>query len=145
MFSRTVKGGGLAAVLALALGAPTAAQADPGRNGDTLALTCGGQTYEVVIAGRGTWLPAHDVNSNRIFVPTTFGEGSGTVTVIATDEVIDMFTDPPLWKGKATKERRTSVDCTYSSSFTFYDDELEQNLLIEFTGSVKGFYTPARG
>ena len=145
MFGRAVKGGGLAAAIALALAVPTAAQADPVRNGDTLSLTCGGQTYDVVIAGRGAWIPAHDLDSNRIFIPTSFGEANGTVTLVATGEVIDEFTDPPLWKGRATKERSTSVDCTYSSSFEFYDEELELDLHIDVVGSVEGFYSPARG
>jgi hypothetical protein len=144
MFGRTIKGAGLTAVLALAVLTPSAAQADPVRNGDALVLTCDGQSYDVVIAGRGAWLPAHDLDSNRIFVPTSFGEANGTVTIVATGEVIDEFTDPALWKGRATRERSTSVDCTYSSSFEFYDQELEQALHIDVIGSVEGFYTPAR-
>lgn len=145
MLSRTVMGGGLTAAAALALLVPSAAQADPARNGDTISLTCGGQTFQVVLAGNGDWLPAHDINSNRIFIPTTFGESTGTVTVVSTGEVLDQFSDPPIWKGQATKERGTSVNCTYGSSFEFYDEELQEDLHITFTGSVGGFYTPARG
>lgn len=121
MFGRAVKGGGLAAAIALALAVPTAAQADPVRNGDTLSLTCGGQTYDVVIAGRGAWIPAHDLDSNRIFIPTSFGEANGTVTLVATGEVIDEFTDPPCGRAarpRSAARRSTAPTAAPSSSTT---------------------------
>ena len=69
----------------------------------------------------------------------------GTVTIADTGEVIDEFTDPAeAWKGTATKDRRTSASCTYATSFEFYDEELEQDLIVYFTGTVDGFSTPAR-
>ncbi len=67
------------------------------------------------------------------------------MTIADTGEVIDEFTDPAeVWKGNSTKDRRTSESCTYTISDEFYDEELEQDLIVYFTGTVAGFSTPAR-
>ena len=145
MFNRLRPAGVLATTLGLALVVPGLAHADPlTPASDTFDLVCGGDTFEVVVSGNGLFTPAHDVDSNTVFVPTSFGDTDVTVRIADTGEVIDEFTDPAMWKGKATKERRTSTSCTYTIVFEFHDEELEEHLLITASGSVEGFYTPAR-
>ena len=145
MMSRLRSCGALAAAIGIAVVLPGAAQADPlTPHTDTFELTCGAETYEVVVAGNGLFLPAHDVNSTRMFVATGFGEGSGTVSIADTGEIIDEFTDPAISKGNATKQRHTSVSCSFTNRFEFFDEDLGEDLVVEFTGPVTGFYTPAR-
>lgn len=145
MSNRLRSAGVLATAMGVALVAPGVAQADPLPPGsETFELMCGGETHEVVVSGRGLFTPAHDVDSNTVFVPTSFGETDVTVTIADGGEVIDEFTDPAMWKGQATRERRTSTSCTYTIVFEFYDEELDEDLLITASGSVEGFYTPAR-
>jgi hypothetical protein len=110
---------------------------------ESLPLTCDGQTYQVVVNGNGAFTPAHDTDSTRMFIPTSFGEFTGTITD-AQGEVIDSFTEPPMAKGSSTKARSTSVDCTFTFSEDFVDPELGP-LHFEGSGEVTGFYTPARG
>ena len=145
MFRRPLSAGALVTALGIALAVPNVAQADPMPPGsDTFELTCGSETYEVAVSGQGLFTPAHDVNSNTVFVPTAFGDTHVVVSVADSGEVLDEFTDPAMWKGKATKERRTSTSCTYTIVFGFHDEELDEHLLFTATGSVEGFYTPAR-
>ena len=113
--------------------------------GDTFELTCDGQTYDVVVAGNGNFTPAHDVDSRRIFVPTWFGEGTVTITnTVTVTGQEDVFVEPPLHKGNATRDRRTSTTCTYATTFSFPDEETGALLIGAFSGSVGGFHTPAR-
>lgn len=145
MINRLRSAGVLAVAVGVASVVPGMAHADPlTPSSDTFELSCGAESYEVVIAGNGAFLPAHDVHSTRILVPTYFGETTGTVTIAGTDEVIDQFTDPPIWKGRATKGRATSVSCTYTIVFEIHDEQLDEHLVVEITGPVEGFYTPAR-
>ena len=61
-----------------------------------------------------------------------------------TGEVIDEFTDPVISNGNATKEWHTSLSCSSTNRFEFFDELLDEDLVVEFTGPVTGFYTPAR-
>ena len=69
--------GGTAVLASVLWGGAGIAGADP-KTGAT-QLSCGGTTYEVVVAGNGNWTPAHDTDSNVIFIPTWFGDFHGTV------------------------------------------------------------------
>lgn len=145
MFHRLRRAGLLVGTVCAALVVPGVANADPlTPRSDTFELVCGGETYEVVVAGNGLFTPAHDVDSTTVFVPTTFGETHITVRTAGSGEVIGEFTDPAVWKGRATKDRGTSASCTYSFVFEFYDEELGELLLVTVNGSVEGFSTPAR-
>jgi hypothetical protein len=65
MFGRMCSGGAIAVALGLALVAPVAAQADPLRPGnEPFQLTCGADTDDIVVAGRGVFLPAHDLGAD---------------------------------------------------------------------------------
>lgn len=135
---------GAALLLAAApLGLATSAHADPG--GDTFALDCdNGTSYTVVTAGNGAFTPAHDADSNTVFVPTSFGEFHGTVTDAETGEVLDEFTEPPAVKGSSEKQRGTSVTCTFTFSGDEFVPELGGTIHFEGGGTVSGFSTPAR-
>ena len=61
-----------------------------------------------------------------------------------TGEVIDEFTDPVISKANATKEWHTCLSCSFTNRFEFFDELLDEDLVVEFTGPVTGFYTPAR-
>ena len=134
----------LTATVGIALLTPLAAHADPVSTGETFQLTCGGETFDVVVSGGGNFTPAHDVNSTTMFVPTYFGEGTATITNTVTGEV-QQFVEPGGSKGSATKERRTSTECTYSTTFEFPDEVTGDLLVGVFSGTVAGFYTPTRG
>ena len=145
MFKRLRSAGVLATTVGVALVIPGVASADPlTPRSNTFALMCGGETYEVVVSGNGLFTPAHDVDSNTVFIPTSFGDTHVVVSIADGGEVIDEFTDPAVWKGRATKDRRTSTSCTYTIVFEVHDEELDEHLLITVTGPVEGFYTPAR-
>ncbi len=121
------------------------ATADPtgSKNSSEVPLVCeNGTTYAAVINGIGTWLPAHDLASNTMLIPTAFGEFHGVVTDEA-GNVVDEFTDPAIVKGNATKPRKTSISCIYSFDETFTDPELGV-LTFHGEGGVTGFATPAR-
>jgi hypothetical protein len=139
---RAVGAGLLLAATPLALAAPS--QADPG--GDTFQLSCdGGSTYTVVTAGDGNFTPAHDADSNTMFIPTSFGEFHGVVTNAETGELVDEFTDPPGMKGSSGRQQRaTMTTCTFVFSGDEFVPELGFTIHFEGSGSVTGFSTPAR-
>lgn len=101
-------GVGLAVPLALTGGS---ALADPGAGVAT--LTCGSTTWEIALNdGQGEFTPAHDANSNRVFVPTAFGDFSGAV-YDGQGQLVDSFTEEgDAAKGSSGKQPGV-VDCTY--------------------------------
>ena len=126
------------------LGGVGTAVADPGRapNSFEVPLVCDdGASYEVVVNGNGDFGVGHDTASNAMLIPTAFGPFHGVITD-AEGNVLDEFTDPPLIKGNATKDRATSVSCTYVLDDTFTDPEFGE-LHFQGEGSVVGFSTPA--
>jgi hypothetical protein len=129
----------LAAVLWIGVGT---AAADP--NESVTELTCGGTTYETVVAGNGNWTPAHDSDSNVIFIPTWFGDFHGTV-LDTEGNVFDEFVeeaDSP--KGESAKTKGDILECTFS--FTEVSDGSDPEFPEGFTfvgeGEVQGFATP---
>lgn len=106
-------------------------------------LACdNGADYEVIVSGNGAFAVAHDLASNSILVPTGFGEFHGVLTD-AEGNVVDEFTDPPVAKGNATRDRATSATCTFEVEETFTVPELGL-VTLRGEGSVIGFVTPAR-
>jgi hypothetical protein len=109
-FALTVLSVGLAVVMA----APANAQG----NKAPLTLTCGSTSYDVTIAGNGTWQPARDNNSNLVFHPTSFGEI--TVTFTPSDgSAPQTDTEPPEEFTAQPQEHngKPPLDCTFSFSF----------------------------
>lgn len=108
---RSLVTGGLVSgtfVLPLAMTAP--ALADP--SGDVFTLVCNGQTYQVTTsAGNGDFTPAHDLASNRVFIPHAFGPFTGTIRN-ASGTVVDSFTDPAQTQGSG--KQKNDVFCTFS-------------------------------
>ena len=108
-----------------------------------VSLACdNGVNYEVIVSGNGPFAVAHDLASNSILVPTGFGEFHGVLTD-AEGNVVDEFTDPPVTKGNATRDRATSATCTFEVEETFTIPELGL-VTLHGEGSVIGFVTPAR-
>ena len=134
---------GGAAVLAGVLWAGVGtASADP--KASATELTCDGTTYEVVIAGNGNWTPAHDSNSNVVFIPTWFGDFHGTVRD-AEGNVVDEFVeeaDSP--KGQSAKRKGDILDCTFSfiEVSDGSDPEFPEGYTFTGEGEVRGFATP---
>lgn len=129
-----------AAPLLLAGAAP--AVADPS-GGDQIHLTCGSATYDVVSSkGDGDWTPVHDVRSTRVFIPTSFGSFTGTITD-ANGDVVDTFTDPgPSIKGSGTRDAKADIiSCTYTFSDVSdgSDPEFPAGYTFTGTGEVRGF------
>jgi hypothetical protein len=135
---RTAAAGLTSAALVL-LGASTApAAADP--KGEPFPLTCGQQTYMVVVAGNGDWTPAHSTTDTTMFIPVSFGDFTGTVTD-ANGAVVDQFTEPG---GEAKGPGRNALmTCSFTFTETFQDPELgEGTFTFTGTGTVSGFATP---
>jgi hypothetical protein len=134
---------GGAAVVAGVLGSGVgAAGADP-KGGET-HLTCDGASYEVVVAGNGNWTPAHDTNSNVVFIPTWFGDFHGTV-LDTEGNVVDEFVDEAdTPKGQSAKNKGDVVECTFS--FTEVSDgsdpEFPEGYMFIGEGEVRGFAAP---
>jgi hypothetical protein len=106
-----VLGAGLAAGTAVAdpVNAPHAVQftADCGELG----------TFQVVSNGNGRFTPAHDLNSNAVLIPFSFGTTTFTVRD-AEGNVIFEETEAAQMKGNGTvPPGRTSVTCSFSGSF----------------------------
>ena len=106
---------GAAAVVASVLGSGVgAAGADP--KAGVTHLTCeNGASYEVVVAGNGNWTPAHDSNSNTVFVPTWFGDFHGTVRDADGNVVDDFVEEGDVPKGQRPRTRATSSSARSAS------------------------------
>lgn len=134
---------GLVVAAGLALGVAAApAGADP--KGDTFALECDdGQTYNVVANGNGNFTPAHDSASTTVFIPLAFGDFTGTITD-SQGNVEQLPPDPGIAKGKSGKNAKNTMDCTFSFSETFTDEQGE-TFTFNGSGSVTGYATPRGG
>ena len=134
-----VAGAGIAAAAAVSISAP--ALADP--KGHPIEILCdNGATYWAIDQGHGQFAPVHDVDSNSILIPTSFGEFHGVITD-STGTVVEEFTYPPAVKGSSTRPRGKSVSCTYFTSGHFDVPELGR-LDVSGTGTVEAFVTPVR-
>jgi hypothetical protein len=134
-----VAAAGLGAAAALSISAP--ASADP--KTEPIEIRCdNGTTYWAVDKGHGQFAPVHDVGSNSMLVPTSFGEFHGVITD-STGAVVEEFTDPPAAKGSSTRPRATSVSCTFFTSGHFDVPDLGR-LDVSGTGTVEAFVTPVR-
>jgi hypothetical protein len=135
---RVALGAAAAAVLGLATWAP--AQADPvhAKNALPLQVWCdNGQSYVAVANGNGNWTPAHDLSSNAILVPVSFGEQTITITD-PSGTIVDQETIPPSAKpGASMHNKNATTSCQFAASVTAPDGST-----FSIMGSVVGFVTP---
>jgi hypothetical protein len=136
----------LAGVGALVLGGTTSAVADPNPD-EAFDLTCGSTTYSVVGNGNGDWTPVHDSASSRTFVPTGFGDFTGTIY----DEngaFVDTFTEEgPTVKGSGARNQKGDiVSCTFvfEDVSDGSDPEFPAGYSFVGTGEVTGFVPGGR-
>jgi hypothetical protein len=125
----------VAAVMTGALVMGAAAPANAG--GEVLELVCGNTTYQIVSNGNGAFTPGRDLASTRVFIPTSFGEFSGTFTPSDGSDP-ETFTDPAMTKTanpQAHNGKATFVDCTFSVHFEGPDGTFDGS------GSVSGWAT----
>jgi len=130
----------LASVLAIALlaGAIAAvpAGADPvnAKNAQLVTVECGDAgTFETVTKGNGDWTPVHDLNSNAVLIPVSFGTTTFTVKD-AEGNVVFEETEAARTRGHAKRNGRALIDCTYTLSFP-----VEEGNTATISGSVTGF------
>ncbi len=72
---------------------------------------CDGVEYEVEGNGNGEFTPVRDKNSNRVFVPISFGDFTGTIFDTGGNEVAT-FTEEGTFEKGSGKQKSTSV-CTF--------------------------------
>ena len=134
--------GGTAVLAGVLWGGVGTAGADPKRG---TQLSCGGTTYEVVVAGNGNWTPAHDADNNVIFIPTRFGDFHGTVLDAEGNLVDELVEEGDVPKGQSDKNKGDILECTFS--FTEVSDgsdpEFREGFMFIGEGEVRGFATPA--
>jgi hypothetical protein len=127
------------AAAALSIGPATAAPIKA-PNATPTAIDCGpGGTFDTVTIGNGQFTPAHDVNSNRILIPTSIGPTTFTVRD-AEGNVVSEETDPTVnTKGHAAPRGRTLLHCTFTLSFP-----TEDGGTATVSGSASGFLSGRR-
>jgi hypothetical protein len=104
-----------------------------------ITIICGNTTYHGVVNGNGAWAPAHDLNSNSVLIPISFG----VETDVFTDPSGNVFpsTNPPRAKGSSAPNGATLLNCSYTvGPLTFPDGSS-----FTASGTVTGFVTPASG
>jgi len=135
-YARTLTVAGLGLALAVPASFGSSAVADP-QNGELIPLTCGSTTYQVVTNGNGDYTPAHDVSSNRVFVPHAFGVFHGVLRD-ASGAVVESFDEPASTQGSG--KQKNDVHCT----FAFHevsdgsDPEVPAGWTFDGSGSVTG-------
>jgi len=107
-----------------ALADPTAAP-----NATTANVTCGQDTFTVVVMGNGGFTAAHDINSTRVFVPVWFSE----TTVSASDGTAETY--PENSKGSAAPNGHPLIVCSWTSA-----GEVFEGVTYTASGTVKGFF-----
>jgi len=128
----------LALMLALAGIAVSAATADPtgAKNPAPVTIVCGHSTYDAVANGNGNWTPAHDLNSNRVFVPVTFGPETDVFTPVGGPP--ETTVSPARAKGSASPNGQPQINCSY----TVGPITIPGVGTFEAFGTVAGFVTP---
>jgi len=136
-----------AALVAAGVLAPAAgADPKPGRNSSPFDVVCGETTYHTIGEGNGNFTPAHDLASNSMLIPLSFGVFTGTLRD-ADGNVVGVETDPAQAKGRSANQPGT-VDCTFS--FVFVSDGSDPagppaGYTFTGEGSVVGKITPSKG
>jgi hypothetical protein len=132
--------GFLAMVMVVAGIAAGVAVADPtnARGSAPITITCGTTIYHGVVNGSGAWSPAHDLNSNSVLIPVSFG----VETDVFTDSggTAHQSTNPARAKGSSAPNGAPLLDCSYHLALSFPDGSS-----VTVDGTVTGFVTPANG
>lgn len=146
MMKRFLSTAAVAALSAGLLAAPGGADPVKSPNSDTVPVTCdNGQTYDVVVSGRGEFTPGHVVGSNAMLIPVAFGEINATA--LPSGETA--FVEPPSTKGQSGKKKDLTT-CSFQFTFPVSPEEAEEFGLPAGTTAVRGegtvtvFITPAR-
>lgn len=113
--ARTLTVAGLGLALAVPASFGSVAVADP-NSGDLISLTCNGVTYQAVVSGvgNGEFTPAHDLNSNLVFIPHAFQGFTGTI-LDPDGNVVDTFSDPTV-ETQGSGAQKNDMSCTFSFS-----------------------------
>jgi hypothetical protein len=110
----------LSAASLLLLSPVAIAVADP--KGATFSLVCGNATYTVVTPrGHGTFTPAFATDSNRVFVPVSFGPFTGhlySLSTLSGTPVDRAITEPAVTKGGGKQPNTTACSYAYTDTFT---------------------------
>jgi hypothetical protein len=141
--ARTCLTAGLATGLAVA---PAAASFGDPRSGDApFELTCGNTTYMVVTNGNGEWTPAHDIDSNKVFVPHWFGVFHGEIHD-AEGVLVDSFDDGPA-EAQGSGKQKNDISCTFSFHEVSdgSDPEFPEGYTFDGSGSVTGQVSGKKG
>ena len=104
-----------------------------------ITVICGSTTYYGVVNGNGAWGPAHDLNSNAVLIPVSFGVETDTFT--DPDGNVSTSTNPPRAKGSSAPKGATPINCSYTVGPVTFPDGSS----FAISGTVTGFVTPARG
>jgi hypothetical protein len=119
------------------------ATADPvnAPNAVPVTVECGeAGTFDAVANGNGAFTPAHDLNSNAVLIPVSFGPTTFTVTN-AEGSVVFQETEPGRTKGSGTvPPGRAGFNCSFSFSFP-----AEEGNTATVTGTVTGFLSGRSG
>jgi len=128
----------LALTLALAGIAAGSATADPSgaKNSAPVTVVCGNTTYHAVANGNGQWTPAHDLNSNKVLIPVTFGVETDVFTPVGGPP--QTTTTPARAKGSASPNGQQPINCSY----TVGPITIPGVGTFEASGTVTGFVTP---
>ena len=136
-FARALTVAGLSAGLAVPVMAGSTALADPHSEDGTFALTCGGTTYQVVVAGNGIYTPAHDTGSNLVFIPHAFTAFHGEVRD-ASGTPVQVFDEPAEAQGKGKQKNDVSCVYTFHEVSDGSDPEFPAGYTFHGTGGVTG-------
>jgi len=130
---------GFAAATTLVATSAGVASADPAnaKNSLPLHIVCNnGHTYTAVSNGNGNFTPAHDLGSNAVLIPVSFGQITFTVKD-AQGNVLDQETDPPASKGSSAKNPGATTSCSFTGGATAPD-----GTSFTIVGTVVGMVTP---
>jgi hypothetical protein len=108
-FSALVVAGALVGISAPAGAAPV--------NAKTVGIVnvdCGSGTFQVATMGNGDWTPAHVIGTNQVFIPTAFGEFTGTFTPTGGTPTTE--TEPAISK-PSPRNGKDVVHCSYTLHF----------------------------
>ncbi|MEP6811669.1 MAG: hypothetical protein ABI990_01635 [Actinomycetota bacterium] len=130
-------------VLALTLVAAgvvvASATADPtgSKKSASITVTCGNTTYQAVVIGNGVWSPAHDLNSNSILIPVSFGVETDVFTPAGGPSQTSF--GPATAKGSSAPHGAPPLNCSYQVGPLPFPD----GSTFQANGTVTGFITPA--
>lgn len=111
--ARTLTVAGLGLALAVPASFGSTAFADPNSE-NLISITCSGVTYQAVVGGQGDFAPAHDLNSNLVFVPHAFVGFSGQI-LDPDGNVVGTFSDPSV-QTQGSGKQKNDASCVYTFS-----------------------------